>query len=138
MRRILSTLVAAALIVVGTAIPAVADQPDEYVWTDTRTEIDPCSGEPVTAYFTFTVQEHQHGSNTVMHTDMYAETSSGYIANGVENIVVNKNHYIQVFNWVNDNPDNGDRALIKGRIKVDLRTGNAAVSVETKCIGQNA
>jgi hypothetical protein len=69
---------------------------------------------------------------------MYAETSSGYIANGVENIVVNKNHYIQVFNWVNDNPDNGDRALIKGRIKVDLRTGNAAVSVETKCIGQNA
>lgn len=138
MRRILTAMMAAALIVLGTAIPALADQPNEYVRTDTRTETDPCSGDAITVYFTFTVREHQHPSNSVMHTDMYAETSSGYIANGVENIVVNKNHYIQVFNWVNDNPDNGDRALIKGRIKVDLRSGDTTVSVETKCIGQNA
>lgn len=114
----------AMLVTLFSAIPAVADAPEEAIFTMTRDgEVDPCTGEVISVDFTWTARLHAHNNNEVIRFDGVAEASNGSVANGTEIQVINKNWLTDTFNWVSYNEATGDRYTVKGRIKINLETG---------------
>lgn len=139
MRRIIILLAAAALAFSATTIPALADQPADFVIEATETDTDPCTGEAMTIYATFTGRAHEHSNNSVVTIDSYATTSNGYVGNGTETTLTIGDKFISTFNWVAVNPDTDARILVKGRFHIDLGTGDVKrAGVELRCAGGGA
>ncbi len=116
------------LLLLFSAIPAVADAPMEFEITRVlEGETDPCTGETIDVYFTWQAREHVHNNNVVTRFDGYAETSNGYVANGTENQVINKKWLTTTFNWMNIRETDGNRYSVKGHVKIDLETGEFTI-----------
>ncbi len=109
----------AMLATMVTAAPAAADQP--VVSTDTRTfvDLDPCD-PPNTDIVThsWTLELHEHENNTVFIFDSTVTTANGYGGDGHETTVSTSNNLLITFNFVTDNPDTGEKARVKGNIKI--------------------
>ena len=123
MRR--GILVAVAILATFvSAAPAVADAPEEFEITRTMEgETDPCTGETITVDFVWQVRLHEHRNNEVYRFDGVAVASNGSVANGTETQVINANWLTTTFNWVSVNDETGDRYTVKGRVKIDMETG---------------
>lgn len=138
MRNWVIVAVFASLVTVIGALPALADAPEEFVITRVMEgEIDPCTGESMDVFFTWQVRAHVHSNNEVTRFDGYAETSTGYVANGTETQVVNGKWLTTTFNWMNDRNEDGKKFSVKGRVKIDLETGDfVKLDVVFRCLGR--
>ena len=103
------------------------------------TSRNPCTGETTSVDFTWTVRAHAHNNNEVYRFDGVAVASNGSVANGTEIQVINKKWLTDTFNWVSINEATGDRFTVKGRIKIDLATGEfVKFDVDSfRCLGSS-
>ena len=118
MRRTLFVLVGVAVMVLGLALPAAADRPIEFTNTETFEDLNPCDApntHEVTIVFNFKV--HEHRNNTVLVIDSEASTDDGFVGNGHETTVITDNNTVVTFNFVQTNPDTGEKFTVKGNIK---------------------
>lgn len=139
MRKLGALVVLAILATVIMAVPAAADAPEEFVITRTMDgEIDACTGETISVDFTWHVRAHEHNNNTVIRFDGYAVTSNGGAGNGTETQVTNAKWFTTNFNFVNFNDETGNKNLVKGRLMINLETGDLVkADVTFTCIGNN-
>jgi hypothetical protein len=138
-KRLITLVVLGLLATAIAATPALADPPGDFTVVDTLYgEPDPCHpGETMDVTFTYHVQEMANRNTLVWVVDSYAESTRGYVANGVETQVVNKKWLIDRFNWQNVNPETGDRFTVKGRFKIDLESAEAVQEeFSMTCLGK--
>jgi hypothetical protein len=119
MRRWGILLVLAMLATMIVAAPAAADPPVELTGLVTFEDVDPCDA-PNTDIVTisWTLDLHEHANNTVYIVDSTVTTANGFVGNGHETTVVTGNNQLITYNFVTTNPDTGEKARIKGNIKV--------------------
>ena len=134
-------LVVALLSVVALAfaVPAAADRPTEFPILDVFTDVNPCTGNPMTVTFVGTVSVHFHGSRIVAHAHRTITTSDGFVGHGTDSVVDNG----QVFKFrltdILTNATTRDRFRARDLIVVDLST--ETVRVERgglTCLGPRA
>lgn len=119
MRRGGILLVLAMLATMISVAPAAADPP--VVSTDSRTfvDLDPCDPPNTDVIMhSWTLKLHEHENNTVFIFDSTVTTANGYVGDGHETTVSNSNNLLITFNFVTDNPDTGEKARVKGNIKI--------------------
>lgn len=128
MRRTLFVLVGVAVMVLGLALPAAADRPVEITNTTTFVDLNPCDA-PNTHEVTieFNIKVHEHRNNTVLVIDSAASTDDGFVGNGHETTVFTDGNTVSTFNFVQSNPDTGEKFTVKGNIKIvqdDVKVDN--------------
>jgi hypothetical protein len=84
-------LVVALLSVVALAFaaPAAADRPTEFPILDVFTDVNPCTGNPMTVTFVGTVSVHFHDSRIVAIAHRTITTSDGFVGHGTDSFVDN-------------------------------------------------
>ena len=102
-----------------TVAPATADPPVESADSRTFVDVDPCDPSNTDIVTTsWTLKLHEHENNTVFIFDTAVTTANGYIGNGHETTVVTSNNQMITFNFMTTNPHTGQKATIKGNIKI--------------------
>jgi len=126
MRRILVFGIAVGMMM-AMAVPALADKPAESAFTDTFTDIDACTGEPMLITINYSVSEHVHGNNVVAHFRATGETDAGYtMTNGVQHIVESEQVFTLQFNDIWHNPD-GRKMKASGVLVFNFNRGELQV-----------
>lgn len=119
-----------ALLLTGlVASPTLADQPTE--WTQERVmegEPNPCDPPNTqTVTLVFHVREHHHNNNVVWTVRTEASTDDGFSGFGIEARVVTDRTFRTTYNFIQTNPDTGQKFSVKGRFVQDLTTGEVLV-----------
>lgn len=135
MKRLSTSTLLAALLVLSVAAPAAADSPGEFSITETFADVDPCSGlvHEVTIAATFEVHEHQE--NVVAQGVRTLTTTAGYSGNGTSAFVTNKN--VEVFRFGDVLSDgSGNRIRASGVFVFNSAQGTVKVAIfELSCLG---
>ena len=130
-------LVVALLSVVALAFtaPAAADAPTEFPILDVFTDVNPCTGDPMTVTFVGTTFVHFHDSRVVGRAERTITTSDGFVGHGTDSFV--DNGQILVFRLTDILTNaSGDRFRARGVFVLDLSTGTARVDRgELTCLG---
>lgn len=135
MRKAIGALVASAMLVVLMAAPALADEPVSFDFSETFTDVNPCTGLEHEVTIDFTVTLHEHQNNTVIQLDGTVTTDDGFEGTGLQTAVLTKNFGTATLNFVVDNPDTGAKFTVKGNFKFDFRTGEFRVErVAVNCV----
>ncbi len=139
MKRWITLLALGLLASAIVATPALANPPEEFTIVDTLYgEPDPCHpGETMDVTFTYNVREMANRNTLVWVVDSQAESTAGYVANGVETQVVNTKWIVDRFNWQNVHPETGDRFKVQGRFKINVESGEAVQEeFRMTCLGK--
>ena len=139
MRRNVALLIATCLVFVGLgATAASADQPTEFSFPDTFTDINPCGGpdQEITINLEFT-EHQQHNRNFVGHVKRTGTTDSGYVMDhGVESFQLNGNVVRGAFTDIWRNDDDGSMFKAQGVFVFNFGTGELLVDrFSLLCIG---
>ena len=119
MRRLFTTLAAAALLTGLIAAPAVADEPNEFLDSFSFEAENPCSGETHIVNIDAYVSIHEHDGTFIVRVKRTGTTSDGYImGHGRENAVGTEDSFTASFTdpWVN--PDLGSKFVAQGRFEM--------------------
>lgn len=106
MKRLV-TILSAALLAAAVAGPASAAPPNDFVWTNEHSEVDPCTGEEHDVIVTFNIHEVVTRTGLVAAITAEFETSSGYIGRGTNTFRFNNNRISETFTHVLRNPETG-------------------------------
>ena len=129
-------LVVALLSVVALAfaVPAAADPPTEFPIFDVFTDVNPCTGNPMTVTFVGTAFVHFHDSRILGRSQRTITTSDGFVGHGTDSFVDNG----QVFRFSQTDiltNASGDRFRARGVFVVDLSTETVRVErFELTCL----
>jgi len=116
MRRLLSALATAALMIGLVAAPAVADVPEEFLDSETFEDVNPCSGELVSITIDSYVSIHEHDGTTIVRVTSTGTISDGYIMeHGRESFVATDTSVTASFMFPFVNPDLGTKFVAQGR-----------------------
>jgi hypothetical protein len=130
-------LVVALLSVVALAfaVPAAADPPTEFPIFDVFTDVNPCTGNPMTVTFVGTAFVHFHDSRILGRSQRTITTSDGFVGHGTDSFVDNG----QVFRFSQTDiltNASGDRFRARDVFVVDISTGTVRVErLELTCLG---
>jgi hypothetical protein len=117
------------------AAPAAADAPTEFPILDVFTDVNPCTGDPMTVTFVGTTFVHVHGSRVVGRAQRTITTSDGFVGHGTDSFVDNGQILAFRLTDILTNPS-GDRFRARGVFVLDLSTGTARVDKgELTCLG---
>jgi hypothetical protein len=131
--RLLGALLAVVALVF--AAPAAADAPSEFTFVDVFTDVNPCTGGPMTVTLASRGFVHEHGSREVVHGERTITTSDGFAGRGTESIVVNGQVVVFRFSDMMTNAS-GDRFRARGVFVLDLSTESVRVDrFELTCLG---
>ena len=135
MRRFVLAVVLALMMAI--AVPAAADPPTVFgPFTDTFTDLDPCTGLDQEVTITITFYDHEsHNNNFVGRANATGTTDTGYVMVGSHNgFRANNNVVIGSFKDVWRNPDTGAKFHAAGQLRI---AGNSIVIDEfnLRCIG---
>jgi hypothetical protein len=130
-------LVVALLSVVALAFaaPAAADAPTEFPILDVFSDVNPCTGDPMTVTFVGTAFVHEHGSRVVVRAQRTITTSDGFVGHGTDSFVDNGQviKFRQTDIMTNAS---GDHFRARGLFVLDLSTGIVRVErFELTCLG---
>ena len=133
MKRLLPVLV--CLLAVVFAAPAAADRPTEFPILDVFTDVNPCTGAPMTVTFVGTASVHFHGSRIVAIAHRTITTSDGFVGHGTDTFVENGQVLMARITDVLTNAS-GDRFRARGVFVLDLSTDTVRVDrFELTCLG---
>ena len=114
---------------------ASADRPFEVSFSDTFTDVNPCTGDEQEITINLVASIHEHGDRQVVHVDRTGTTDDGYVMDhGVETFVFNGHVARGSFtdNWVDSN---GSRFQAKGSFVDNLNKGELMVDrFRLRCI----
>ena len=131
-RVLFVTMVAALLTTLGTALPAVADPPEEETGTTVVLYQNPCTGEIEVVVGEFRNRIVRAGAFVqVIESDL--TTSAGGIGTATQTIVVNQAEAVGVINAVADYPD-GSRVKILIRAEGDVTQGAPIIDLNAVCV----
>jgi hypothetical protein len=121
-------LVVALLSVVALAFaaPAAADVPTEFPILDVFTDVNPCTGDPMTVTFVGTTFVHFHDSRVVGRAERTITTSDGFVGPGTDSFVDNGQILMFRLTDILTNAS-GDRFRARGVFVLDVSTGTARV-----------
>ena len=132
MRLVVALLSVAAL---AFAVPAAADPPTEFPIFDVFTDVNPCTGNPMTVTFVGTAFVHFHDSRILGRSQRTITTSDGFVGHGTDSFVDNG----QVFRFSQTDiltNASGDRFRARDVFVVDISTGTVRVErLELTCLG---
>lgn len=130
-------LTAVFLLSVGLALPAEADPPVTDSFTNTFTDVNPCSGEDHQVSIHHELRIHVHPNNTVVRDSRTGTTDSGFeMVNGTAYSVENGNIFTFGLTDVWHNPATGERFTAIGTLVVDLSTFTMRVErFSLSCLG---
>ena len=137
--RIVHKFVAASMLSVGllglSAGTASADRPFEDSFSDTFTDVNPCTGDEQEVTINGVVSVHLHGDRRVVHIDRTGTTDDGYVMDhGVGSFVFNGHVDRSTFtdNWVDSN---GSRFQAQGSFVYNLNKDELIVDrFRVRCI----
>ena len=121
-------LVVALLSVVALAfaVPAAADPPTEFPILDVFTDVNPCTGNPMTVTFVGTAYVHFHNGRIVARAQRTITTSDGFVGHGTDSFVVNGQVLMARLTDIMTNAS-GDRFRARFVFVLDLSTGTVRV-----------
>jgi hypothetical protein len=127
-------LTAAAASVLGTGVPAHADQPSRYTVEFTVPEVDVCTGQDVLIDFRFEYAEHTHEGAKVVTVRGFMTDSLGGSGRSAEVEVSGPSTTFHFANWIVRNPSNGTVHRMVVRSEFDPVTGAEIVTHQGICI----
>jgi hypothetical protein len=136
MKRLLPVLLGLFALVV--AAPAAADRPTEFPILEVFSDVNPCTGNPMTVTFVGTAFVHFHDSRIVVRSQRTITTSDGFVGHGTDSFVDNGQvlRFRQTDIMTNAS---GDRFRARGVLVVDLSTETVRVErFELTCLGRPA
>lgn len=137
MPRRITFLAVVALLIGVMAAPASADRPTVFgPFTNTFTDVDPCTGLLQAVTVTITFNDHEdHNNNFVGRAETTGTTDAGYVMiGGHDQFVANENGVRGSFKDVWRNADSGDKMQASSKLRI---VGNAMVidEFELRCVG---
>jgi hypothetical protein len=108
------------------ALPAAADPPTSFEFTDVFTDVNPCTGETMTVTFVGTAFVHEHGSRIVVRAERTITTSDGFVGHGTDTFVDNGQVLVSRLDDMLAN-GSGDRFRAQGVFVLDLSTETVRV-----------
>ena len=134
MRRVIVALLSA--VAFAFAAPAAADPPTEFPILDVFSDVNPCTGNPMTVTFAGTGYEHLHGSRVVVRARRTITTSDGFVGHGTDTFVDNGRVLISRISDIMAN-DSGDRFRAHFVFVLDLSTETVRVEKGgLTCVGR--
>ena len=134
MKRLLPVLL--GLLALAFVAPAAADRPTEFPILDVFTDVNPCTGNPMTVTFVGTVLVHEHDSRFVAIAHRTITTSDGFVGHGTDSFVENGQVLMARITDVLTNATTGERFRARGVFVVDLSTDTVRVDrFELTCLG---
>jgi hypothetical protein len=117
------------------AAPAAADRPTEFPILDVFSDVNPCTGTPMTVTFVGTAFVHFHGSRVVAHAHRTITTSDGFVGHGTDSFVDNGQILRASLTDIMTNAS-GDRFRARGVFVLDLSTDTVRVEkFALTCLG---
>lgn len=135
-RELLTVVVLTLLIGLILPLPAGADQPAEVVVPVTLEDDNPCEpGSTHEVTIVFNAAIHTHNNNQVIIVNSDVSTDDGFVGRGHETQVTSESAFRTNINFMYSNAETGQKFWSKGRVVVDLTTGETLVSdFRSKCI----
>lgn len=136
--RLVMTATLVVLVLLVTAGPALADNPEPF-WDGVVYDApDPCNPSETTTFTVdWLVTIHEHKNNTVIQVKTWEQTDSGFIVEGKgpQTYVTTTNTANGSWNIIVPNPETGAKYATRGSFNIDLSTGEMRVDrAETYCI----
>jgi hypothetical protein len=117
------------------AAPAAADPPTAFPFEEVFSDVNPCTGLPVTVTFSGTEFIHFHGGRVVGRGDRTITTSDGFVGHGTHTFVDNGRLLVFRQTDILSNAE-GDRVRARSAFVLDLSTGTVRVDKgELVCLG---
>ncbi len=132
MRVVVALLSVIALVF---AAPAAADRPAQFPILDVFSDVNPCTGLPMTVTFVGTAYVHEHGSRIVVHAHRTITTSDGFVGHGTDSFVDNGQVVRGRLTDILTNTTTGQRFRARALFVEDISTGTVRVDrFELACL----
>lgn len=133
MRKLSALIAIGCVVVVATAVPALADKPSTQTFEAVVEEFNPCTEAVHQMTFTVHVKEHEVGNQLVLVTSYTVATDDGFIGQGHETAVERGAFVSASFNDKMTNAETHQKIATKGRFL--LKDGEVKLeSFEKRCV----
>jgi hypothetical protein len=123
-----------SVVALAFAAPAAADPPTEFPILDVFTDVNPCTGDPMTVTFVGTAFVHFHDSRVVARAERTITTSDGFVGHGTDSFV--DNGQVLMFRQTDIMANaSGDRFRARGLFVLDVSTDTVRIErFELTCL----